>query len=52
MEQFSRGLSRGVFQKVIDNTLHVDFALAGVDKEKIKIRAKLDTMIVEARPAD
>ncbi|MCH8905653.1 MAG: Hsp20 family protein [Candidatus Heimdallarchaeota archaeon] len=52
MEQFSRRSSGRVFQKVIDNTLHVYFALPGVDKEKIKIRAKPDTMIVEARPAD
>ena len=52
MEQFSRRSSGRVFQKVIDNTLHVYFALPGVDKEKIKIRAKPDTMIVEPRPAD
>ena len=37
-----------VFQKLIDDTLHVYFLLPGADKANINLRAKPDTMLLDS----
>jgi len=39
---------RKVFQKLIDDTVHVYFMIPGMDKTQIKLRTKPSTMILEA----
>ena len=39
---------RKVFQKIIDDTVHVYFMIPGLDKTQIKLRTKPSTMVLEA----
>ena len=42
----------GVFQKEIDGVLHVYFRLPGMDKSRIKLRAKPDVVIIDSYLAE